>query len=225
MHVRALVRYLSLLLLCGMTSLSARGGEPAAKPIRAGIIGLDTSHVMAFTQCINDPKAAGDLAGVRIVAAFPGGSPDIPDSWNRVKDYTDQIRRMGVRIVPSIDDLLKQVDVVLLESVDGRPHLAQARPVIAARKPLYVDKPMAGSLADVIEIFRLAREANVPCFSASSLRFTPASRLRGTASSARSSSAPPGVRCTWRSTTPTCSGTASTAWRRSLRSWARGARP
>src|SRR5439155_17429283 len=78
---------------------------------------------------------------------------------------------MGVEIVPTIDALLERVDAVLLESVDGRPHLEQVRPVIKARKPVFVDKPMAGSLRDVLEIFRLAKEANVPVFSSSSLRF------------------------------------------------------
>jgi len=146
---------------------------PKAKPLRAGIIGLDTSHVIAFTNAINDPKATGDLADVKIVAAYPGGSPDLPSSWNRVKGYTEQLREKGVEIVPSIDELLKKVDVVLLESVDGRPHLKQARPVIAARKPLFIDKPMAGSLADVIAIFELAKAAGVPCFSSSSLRYCP----------------------------------------------------
>ena len=37
---------------------------------------------------------------------------------------------------------------------------------------MFIDKPMAGNLADVIEIFRLAKENNVPCWSSSSLRFT-----------------------------------------------------
>jgi len=143
----------------------------AQKPLRAGIIGLDTSHVIAFTQVLNDPKATGDLAAVKVVAAFPGGSPDLPSSWDRVKGYTEQLEKKGVEIVPSIDALLKKVDVVFLESVDGRPHLEQARPVIAARKPLFIDKPMAGSLADVIAIFELAKAAGVPCFSSSSLRY------------------------------------------------------
>ena len=67
--------------------------------------------------------------------------------------------------------MLKNVDVVFLEEVDGRPHLEWARPVIEAGKPLFIDKPLAGSLADCIEIFRLAKEKNVPCFSSSSLRF------------------------------------------------------
>ena len=67
--------------------------------------------------------------------------------------------------------MCQHVDAVMLESVDGRPHLEQAKPVIRARKPLYIDKPMAGSLKDVIEIFRLAKEAAVPLFSSSSLRY------------------------------------------------------
>jgi hypothetical protein len=63
------------------------------------------------------------------------------------------------------------VDAVLLESLDGRPHLEQVKPLLAARKPVFIDKPMAGSLRDVIEIFELAKKARVPVFSASSLRF------------------------------------------------------
>jgi predicted dehydrogenase len=163
------------LVLCGvlvLCLLTAGFAAERGKPIRVGLIGLDTSHVIAFTQIINDPKNTGDLADLKVVAAYPGGSPDLPDSWDRVKGYTEDLRKKGVEIVPSIDDLLKKVDAVMIESLDGRPHLAQARPVIAARKPLFIDKPMAASLADVIQIFRLAKEANVPCFSASSLRFS-----------------------------------------------------
>jgi predicted dehydrogenase len=146
--------------------------EPTAK-IRAGIIGLDTSHVVAFTKVLNDPKATGEVATVDVVAAFPGGSPDIPASRDRIAGYTKQVRGMGVEIVDSIDALLSKVDVVLLESVDGRPHLEQARPVFAAGKPMYIDKPLAGSLADAVAIFQLAERHKVPCFSSSSLRFSP----------------------------------------------------
>jgi hypothetical protein len=58
--------------------------------------------------------------------------------------------------------------VVLLESVDGRIHLREAAPVIMAGKPMFIDKPAAGSLADVIAIYDLAKKRNVPCFSSSS---------------------------------------------------------
>jgi predicted dehydrogenase len=142
--------------------------------MRAGIIGLDTSHVVAFTQLLNGPHADGELAGVRIVAAYPGGSADIPSSRDRVAGYTTELReKFGVEIVDSIDALLEKVDVVFLESVDGRPHLAQARPVLRAHKPVFIDKPVAGTLADAIAIFELAKETGTPCFSSSSLRFSP----------------------------------------------------
>src|SRR6185312_15312789 len=150
--------------------LSVRGDDPA--PIKAGIIGLDTSHVVAFTQTLNNPKAKGVLSRVRIVAAYPGGSPDIPESKDRVEGYTKTLReKYHVEIVDSIDSLLKKVDVVLLESVDGRPHLEQVKPVFKAKKPVFIDKPVAGSLADAVEIYRLAKESGTPCFSSSSLRF------------------------------------------------------
>jgi hypothetical protein len=144
----------------------------ADKPLRAGIIGLDTSHVVAFTQLLNNAKNDSDLAGLKVVAGYPGGSPDVESSRSRVEGFTKTLReKYMVEIVDSIDDLLKKVDVVLLESVDGRPHLEQAKPVFKARKPIFIDKPVAGSLADAIQIYDLARQTMTPCFSSSSLRF------------------------------------------------------
>ncbi len=163
------------LLLTVFAPLSVRGEDKP--PLKAGIIGLDTSHVVAFTQTLNNPKAEGVLSRVRVVAAYPGGSLDIPESRDRVEGYTKTLRdKFGIEIVDSIEDLLKKVDVVLLESVDGRPHLEQVKPVFRAKKPVFIDKPVAGSLADAVEIYRLAKESGTPCFSSSSLRFSPGIR-------------------------------------------------
>jgi predicted dehydrogenase len=161
-------------LVGGFAQAGAVIDEPSSKPLRAGIIGLDTSHVVAFTQLLNARSPKPELAGVRVVAAYPGGSPDIPASRDRVAGFTAELReKFGVKIVDTIDALLASVDVVLLESVDGRPHLEQARPVFRAHKPMFIDKPVAGSLADAIAIFELARTTDTPCFSSSSLRFSP----------------------------------------------------
>jgi predicted dehydrogenase len=149
-------------------------GGGNGQSIKVGIIGLDTSHVTAFTKILHNPTNTGNLAGLKVVAAYPGGSPDIAMSRDRIEGFTKQMKESyGVEIIPGIDELLKRVDVVLLESVDGRCHLAQAEPVILAGKPLFIDKPMAASLTDVIKIFTLAKKHNVPCFSSSSLRFHP----------------------------------------------------
>lgn len=166
---RSVLIQLSLLLF----AVSLYGQEQdTGKPIRAGMIGLDTSHVPAFVGIFNNAKAVDDLAGITIVAGYPGGT-DLPASRDRVAMFTEQIRAKGVQIADSIPALLEQVDVVLLESVDGRIHLQEAIPVIKAGKPLWIDKPVAGSLADAIAIFELAKQLNVPVFSSSSARFSP----------------------------------------------------
>ena len=143
-----------------------------AADVRVGIIGLDTSHVLAFTQALNATNPAPEYAGFRVTAAYPEGSPDIVSSTNRVPDYTAKVKAMGVEIVDSIEALLARTDVILLESNDGRPHLEQALPVFKAGKRVFIDKPVAGSLADAVMIFDAAKRAGVPVFSASSLRYT-----------------------------------------------------
>jgi len=162
------MKRLAVLLGIICISVSAFGADV----IRVGIIGLDTSHVTAFTQLLNNADDAKHVAGAKVVAAYKGGSADIESSASRVEGFTKDLRdKFGVVIYDTIEELCANVDAVLLESVDGRPHLEQVKPVFAAKKPVFIDKPVAGSLHDAIEIFRLAKEANVPCFTASSYRF------------------------------------------------------
>jgi predicted dehydrogenase len=164
-----MLRFLLSSLAIAPFTLNMQNAEAAA-PLRAGIIGCDTSHVPAFTKTMNTKPELG----VRVVAAYPGGSPDLAVSRDRVAGYTKQLKEeFGVEIVDSIEKLLEKVDVVLLESVDGRPHLEQVKPVLKARKPVFIDKPVAGSLEDALLIYDLAKEYNTPVFSASSLRFSP----------------------------------------------------
>ncbi|HSG71223.1 MAG TPA: Gfo/Idh/MocA family oxidoreductase, partial [Planctomycetaceae bacterium] len=137
-----------------------------------GIIGLDTSHVIAFTKAINAEEPKPEFKGFRIVAAYPKGSPDIESSTTRVPGYTKQVQDMGVEIVDSIEELAQRVDAVLLETNDGRPHLEQLIPCLKAGKPVFIDKPVAGSLVDAIAIYEAAKKFNVPVFSSSSLRYT-----------------------------------------------------
>ena len=146
----------------------------AQNPIRIGIVGTDTSHVPAFTQMLNDPSRPDHVPGARIVAAFKGGSPDVESSRTRVDKFAAEIKeKWNVELVNSIEELCQKVDAVLIESVDGRPHLEQIKPVLKAKKPVFLDKPFAGSLRDAKEIVRLAKAAGVPFFSSSSLRFVP----------------------------------------------------
>jgi hypothetical protein len=140
--------------------------------IRLGIIGTDTSHVIAFAKLLNDPLSPDHVPGATIVAAYKGGSPDIESSASRVNGFAEELRtKWKVKFYPDIPTLCKNVDAILLESGDGRVHLEQVKPVLAAHKPVFIDKPLASTLADAREISRLAKEAGTPWFSSSSLRY------------------------------------------------------
>ncbi|WP_276363761.1 Gfo/Idh/MocA family oxidoreductase [Daejeonella sp. H1SJ63] len=152
--------------------LSANAMSTKFNSKRIGIIGLDTSHSVAFTKSLNNPSAAAHFAGYKVVAAYPKGSNDIPSSVERIPGYIEDVKKLGVEIVDSVKELLNRVDFVLLETNDGRLHLEQALEVIKAGKPFFIDKPIAASLADAIAIFKAAEKKNVPVFSSSSLRYT-----------------------------------------------------
>lgn len=154
------------------TGLALFTMHASADDLKIGIVGLDTSHVVAFTKLLNDKAAPNHVPGANVVVAVKASSPDIASSAERVEEYAAQLQQeFGVKVVASIGELCAQVDCVMIESVDGRPHLDQARPVIAAGKRLFIDKPLAASLRDAMEIFRLAAEAKVPVFTSSAYRF------------------------------------------------------
>lgn len=140
-------------------------------PKRIGIIGLDTSHSIAFAKALNGPNPSAAYKGFTISAAYPQGSADIESSVKRIPGYTEEVKKLGIEISSSIEELLAKSDYILLETNDGRPHLAQALQVIKAGKPLFVDKPVAGSLSDAIAIYEAAKKCKVPIFSSSSLRY------------------------------------------------------
>jgi hypothetical protein len=151
---------------------SARAAE-----LRIGMIGLDTSHVVQYLNIVNDPKHKDHVPGGKIVAAFKGGSPDVEASRTRVDGFTKTAVERGVKMYDTIEEMSRNVDAIIVLSVDGRPHLDQFRRTLAAKKPVFIDKPIAGSLKDALEIARLSKQHNVPVFSTSSLRYSPDSPI------------------------------------------------
>ena len=147
-------------------------GSQAEGIVKIGMIGLDTSHCLEFTKAFNATNPLPEYAGFRVVAVYTRGSEDIVSSTNRVPGYIEKIKPMGVDLVDSIDEVLKRCDVVLLESNDGRVHLKQALPVFKSGKRVFIDKPVAGSLAQCIALFDAAKRYRAPMFSCSSLRYT-----------------------------------------------------
>ena len=165
-------RVLGTAALCVLCARAAEGEaiEWARKDVKVGIVGCDTSHAVAFPKILNGKKAWR----VRVVSALPQASADMPGpSVGRLPKFTASLEKMGVRIVQNMEELLAGVDAVMIQSVDGRPHLRQARPALKADKCVFIDKPFTASLADAREIVRLSKQTKTPFFSSSCVRFQP----------------------------------------------------
>jgi len=182
-------RFLSILgVLVAFCSLNITS---AAEPVRVGVLGLDNYQCVEYAVMYNMPKTEAalarltpearqdaeqsmkDFAGLRVTVALPIGSPDIPESVENQPKWIAQIQRPGVKIVSTVEELLAECDCVMIFSLDGRQHLEQAKKVLAAKKRLFIGRPLAASLADVREIFRIAEENKTPVWSASQHRYSP----------------------------------------------------
>jgi hypothetical protein len=156
-------------LLLGAMTLATHAAD-----LRIGLVGCDTSHAPAFTQILNDPAAKNHVPGAKVVAAFKQSSPDIESSRSTVEGYAKELQeKWGVKFYDSIDAMCAEVDAVMLVSVDGRTHLGQVRPVLAAKKPVFIDKPIAADLRESLEIAKLVKESGVPAWTGSSYRWYP----------------------------------------------------
>lgn len=163
-------RYITLLVLIQLMVINTAQSQ---KVIRLGLIGLDTSHSTAFVELINNESPKPEYSGFKVVAAYPYGSKTIESSAKRIPEYTEIVKKHGVKITSSIAEMLKQVDCVLLETNDGTLHLEQATEVIKSGKSLFIDKPVASTLPQVLAIYKLAEKYNVPVYSSSALRYSP----------------------------------------------------
>jgi predicted dehydrogenase len=143
-------------------------------PIKVGILGMDNYQCVAFMQLWHQKQVPENLAGLRVVAAYPGEpSPKIAKSAENLPKWVARAVAQEVKIVDSPTELLPLVDAVILMSTDATGHLEEVRPVLAAGKPVYIGRPMANSLVDAMRIFKLAKEENCPIFSCSQHRFSP----------------------------------------------------
>jgi predicted dehydrogenase len=155
--------------LTGMSPLLF--AKSAQKKVRVGIIGLSV-HTEAFSEMLNAENTNADISGFTVVGIYhPKGNPDVEFKAESLATWTENSKKRDIQIVDSVDKLIAMSDVMMLETNDGRPHLEQLMPVFKARKPVFIDKPIAANLKEVIAILNEAKKYNVPIFSSSGLRY------------------------------------------------------
>jgi hypothetical protein len=144
---------------------------PSSKTIRVGVIGLSV-HSADFTEIMNSGQNDPLFAGCKVVALHhPKGNEDVEFTPEQLRQFTNTVQKNGVELVSSTAELLKKSDAIMLLTNDGRPHQEQILPVLKAGKPVFVDKPIAESLSNVIALFDLSKKYRTPVFSSSPLRY------------------------------------------------------
>jgi hypothetical protein len=135
--------------------------------IRIGMVDLDTSHCELFAPLVN---AIPDLA---VTAVWDGGSVHPPGRAERFA------AEFGIpRACRSLDEVVEAVDVGMLMGQDWDLHLDRARAFLEAGKPVFIDKPIVGRIADVTGLIELSARTAVPVMGGSSLRYAPFTDLR-----------------------------------------------
>jgi len=124
-----------------------------------GLIDLDTSHPKAWVPII---RALGhDVVGVW------DGACVHPPGYAQAFAEEHQIDR----VFDTPEQMVEAVDIAIVHSCDWDLHISRAQPFIDAGKAVLIDKPMAGSLAD-IHVLQDWAKAGHRITGGSSLRFT-----------------------------------------------------
>lgn len=152
-------------------SQSVEGGSRNVAKIKIGMVGLDTSHAVIFARLLNDSSHPDHIEGGQVTNAFPLSSPGLERSAGRVEKFTEEVRKLGVRITDSLEETVSACDAILLETVDGAQHLRQLMELLPHRKPIFVDKPLCLSYGDAIRMQEEAGKYGTPVMSASALRY------------------------------------------------------
>lgn len=144
-----------------------------SKEIRIGMIGLDTSHSIAFTKCLQAPDVPPEqhVDGARVVSCMRFETP-FQDKAG-LDERQKQMEAMGVEVTEDFDHAVAECEAIMLEINDPSLHLEYFTRCAKLGKPIFLDKPMADNAANARKIYDIAKANNVKVFSASSLRFVP----------------------------------------------------
>lgn len=129
---------------------------------RVGLVGIENSHAEEIIRYLNVEQP--EHVPVRVAALVAGGD-----------DQTRELARLGEidTVVESSAELLGEVDALIVTSRDGATHRKDAVPFLESGIPVWVDKPLAASVADAQEIIDAAERGNTVVTSSSALRWVP----------------------------------------------------
>jgi predicted dehydrogenase len=144
-----------------------------AKTVAVGVIGLDTSHSIQFVKRMQDPACPEQdrVPGLKALTCMRFETPF--QDKKGLDERQKELEGWGVRVTESFDEAVKGVDALLLEINDPAFHVEYFQRAAALGKPIFLDKPLADSMANARKIVDIAARNKTRFFSASALRFSP----------------------------------------------------
>ncbi|MDD3696035.1 MAG: Gfo/Idh/MocA family oxidoreductase [Lentisphaeria bacterium] len=141
--------------------------------LKVAVIGLDTSHSVELPRlCMAaDLPADKKVDGLTITACQRFETPF--QNKEGLDKRQEQLEAWGIKVTECFDEAIADCDAVMIEINDPALHLPYFEKVAPLGKPIFLDKPLAGSLQEGRKILELAKKYNARVFSCSSLPLTP----------------------------------------------------
>ena len=133
-------------------------GKDVLTMIRIGVVNIDVSHPKTFSE------AYKTIGRARYAAVYNEGF--------RGPEEVEGFRKMAGldKVCASLEELVDACNVGFVQGCDWDKHLAHAMAFINAGKPVFIDKPLAGNLADCEKLLALER-AGAVILGSSSVRY------------------------------------------------------
>ena len=157
-----------------------------AAPLRLAMLGMidGNGHPYSWSAIVNgfDPAAMAACPYPVIpqyLGAQPAGTVRVPGAqvthlWTDNPAEAPAVAAAALipHLVAQPEDVIGQVDAVLISVDDGFDHVRRARPFVEAGLPVFVDKPLAASLAELRTFVEWER-AGARILSSSGLHYAP----------------------------------------------------
>ncbi|MBN1349238.1 Gfo/Idh/MocA family oxidoreductase [candidate division KSB1 bacterium] len=126
--------------------------------IRIGVVNIDISHPRSFANILHKEDRA------RYVAIYNDGFRTDEEVNAFMKEFSLEKR------CSSLEELADTVDIAFIQSCNWDRHLELAKPILARGKPVFIDKPIVGSLKDCFELEDLVKHG-ARIYGSSSVRY------------------------------------------------------
>lgn len=126
--------------------------------IKIGVVNIDVSHPLAFSKILQEENRAGYAAVYN-------------DGFRGMDEVEAFAKNNGLKkICQSVEELADCVDIGFIQGCNWDRHLEYAQVFIDRKKPVFIDKPIVGNLAECRMVEQLAANGAV-ILGSSSLRY------------------------------------------------------